>query len=341
MGITPAMIMGLAGAGLGGAGLAGLFGGPGKVQLPPQQSWPIGPAFGQGAGAISDLGQYNIGGQFLPDVTNIGRQFLNNPYASGYQQGGQLWGGLGQLNALQGLGYAGNIGGTVAPQIGAAGQILQTGFDPQQALYNRTAQQVAEQSRAGVSAAGLGATPWGAGVTGQNMSDFNINWNAAQLGRQTEAAKAAQGLYAGAGGAGINAFNLGNTATLAGVNASSLPWGIQNAILGAQLGGLGGVNQFAQGAAAIPQQQAGDWLSYMQAVNQANSIANQQGQLGLSQQQQGFNQQQAWMRQLGGGFGMMFPPGGGGFPQTFQNWGGGFPGGGPANYNMTGLPWGQ
>jgi len=327
MGITPAMLMGGLGAGVGGAGLFGAFGSPSNVQLPPQQNWPIGPAFARGAGAIGDLGQYNIGGQFLGDVSGIARGFMANPYAGGFQGGANLFGGLGQLNALGGLGMAGQIGGTVAPQIGAAGAILNQAFDPQQALYQRTAQQVGEQSLAGLSQSGLAGTPWGQGVAGKTMADFNIDWQNNLLNRMGVGAEAARGLYGGALGSATGAFGLGSSAIGAGLGSAQAPWSAYNAILGGALQGPQAAAQFGNLTSTIPQLQAGDWLNYMGQVNAANQVGNQQAQLALSQQNQQFNQQQAWLRQFGGGMGLMFPPGGGWGP--FGGGGGGYYGGSP------------
>ena len=73
---------------LGAAGsLAGMFGGntPQNVQLPQMQQTGIGPGQLGASGAIQNLGNYNVGAQFSPNVAAIGQQYLANPYASGFQ----------------------------------------------------------------------------------------------------------------------------------------------------------------------------------------------------------------------------------------------------------------
>ena len=75
---------------------------------------------------------------------------------------------------------------------------MQTAFDPQQALYGRTQQQLQDQVRAGQGARGLGNSAVGAGLEDQAMGNFNIDWQNQQLARQTQGMSAmAQGSQAG------------------------------------------------------------------------------------------------------------------------------------------------
>ena len=72
-------------------------------------------------------------------------------------------------------------------QANAAGQQLwQTGMDPQNALYDRTVQHLQDQQRAASSASGVGMSPYGAGLEGQALGNFNIDWQNQQLHRQTQ-----------------------------------------------------------------------------------------------------------------------------------------------------------
>jgi len=67
-----------------------------------------------------------------------------------------------------------------------AGQSLwNTAQDPQNALRDRTHQQLVESVRAGQNARGLTMTPYAAGLENQANSDFLMNWNDRQLGRQS------------------------------------------------------------------------------------------------------------------------------------------------------------
>ena len=80
-----------------------------------------------------------------------------------------------------------------------ASQALQTGFDPQNALYTRTAQQVQDQTRSAEAAAGVAATPYGAGVESQNMSNFNLDWINQEQQRQAAGAATANSLMSAMG----------------------------------------------------------------------------------------------------------------------------------------------
>lgn len=136
----------------------------------------------------------------------------------------------------------------------AGQQTYQTALDPQSSLYNRTAQQTQDQVRAGESARGITMSPYGAGVEGKAMSDFNIDWQNQQLQRQVQ---------------GLQGFSgAGNTAANAGVanNAQAFmqnQTGLNNLTTG--LGGLfgqggqgvGGGASFGAGAA----NPIGAWLN--------------------------------------------------------------------------------
>ena len=97
-------------------------------------------------------------------------------------------GGAGIAGGLAGLGNASQLQGAASSALPYGQQILQTGFDPQGALYNRTAGQVSDQSNAINAMSGVAGTPYGAGVSDMNMRNFNLDWQDRQLGRQSTAA---------------------------------------------------------------------------------------------------------------------------------------------------------
>lgn len=152
----------------------------------------------------------------LPQAQAATSNLAANPFLTGYQNAANTAGAYGagtvapgqQQGAatLQGLAnqsapYAGNILQSANASIPAANQILQTGFDPQNALYNRTAQQLTDQTNAVNSMYGLSSSPYGAGVAAHNLENFNIDWQNQQLQRQTQAAQGYTGLLGGAAGA--------------------------------------------------------------------------------------------------------------------------------------------
>jgi len=97
-------------------------------------------------------------------------------------------GGAGIYGALQGMGNASQLQDLSGSAIPYAQQILQTGFDPQSQLYNRTAGQVSDQSNAINAMSGVAGTPYGAGLSDMNMRNFNLDWQDRQLGRESTAA---------------------------------------------------------------------------------------------------------------------------------------------------------
>ncbi len=295
-------------------GLGGLFGGGSdqpNAPPPPPPTYQLQYTHDADANAMDktgSLGNYNTAGQSLGQYGNIVQSLLNNPYASQYQQGANATAGLGWGTGLEQLGGASNLiqqGNSMLPY---AQSILNTGFDPQNALYDRTLQQVTDQSRAAQSARGIAMSPYGAGVENKALSDFNIDWQNNLLNRQNTAAQGAGYLTNSAG----NAINLGQNVGTLGLqtltNAAGLPYATANTLGTNQLGTLGQYGQFGQSASAIPQQQIANYLQYLAAANSASGTANQgaavqnqayANQLTANNQQ--FNQGQRYGQNFGSG----------------------------------------
>ena len=95
---------------------------------------------------------------------------------------------------------------------GAANQALATGFDPQNALYNKMYQQNQDQTNATNAANGVANTPYGAGLAQQSGANFNLDWENQAIQRQQTGAQTAEGLL------GTQASNI---ATGAGLEQSA------------------------------------------------------------------------------------------------------------------------
>lgn len=102
------------------------------------------------------------------------------------------------------------------PFMSAAGQTLNTAYDPQKDLYNRSFQQNAEQTNAINAQNGVVGSPFAAGVASDQSRNFNIDWDNAQLQRQI----AALGAYGTAEGTATGAVN--NTLTTGANNFATL-----------------------------------------------------------------------------------------------------------------------
>lgn len=188
-------------------------------------------------------GQSILNNAFNPLYGGVLQNVLNNSFTgqamAGAQQGAQL-GGAG-ANQLQGMadnlqGVSQQIGQSIPQLQGAASSILNTGFDPQSALFNRTQQQTLDQSNVVNAMSGLGGTPYGASVSANAMGNMDINWQNQQLARQTQAGSSAQGLDTAAASIGGmqgqlagEAGNLYQAAPGLAASSAALPSGVNNA----------------------------------------------------------------------------------------------------------------
>ncbi len=116
--------------------------------------------------------------------------------ASMQPQGGPAAGGGGA--GYNGPGTINDTAFTNAiPQaLGYGNAAVQVGNDPQNALYDRTLGQYKDQVNADLASRGLSMSGAGAGIMGQDLNNFNIDWQNTQLGRMQQA----QSIYSGYGG---------------------------------------------------------------------------------------------------------------------------------------------
>ncbi|HEX8838199.1 MAG TPA: hypothetical protein VF748_14755 [Candidatus Acidoferrum sp.] len=285
--------------------MSGLFGG--NTPTPPvqqAQTFPNTPQAAQSAfGDIGNLNQFSLGGATLPQILQLAQSTA-----------GGVTGAPGQFA----LGTAGQVApqlvnaglGEISSSVGAmpyVQQILQTAFDPQNALYNRTLSDVTNQAGAAAANAGVASTPYGASTVGNTLSNFNIDWANQQLQRQAtglgSAIPALEGLGTTAAGGGELATMGGGLpfTTLAGLNQSGM---------GALTGAVGAGNEAAQ----VPQTAIGDWLSYLSGNNSAisqNNAANMAAaEFQAQQEQQQFQNIASAFGGLGSSLGGLFGAGG-------------------------------
>jgi hypothetical protein len=141
---------------------------------------------------------------------------------------------------------------------GAPGKIIEQAFDPQQALYNRTLNQLRGQTDTQLAETGLGNTPYGAAVMGNALSNFNIDWQNQLLNREITGAEGAAQLYGQAIGAGSGALAPQQSAVSSDLN----------------LEGLASTAQTAQNQLAVQAQEAEiqAMLANQQLKNQASQF---------------------------------------------------------------------
>jgi hypothetical protein len=246
----------------------------GAYQPPSPPSGLGGGQGGQGggqSGAPTDFAGINN----VLSQAGAGMNSMYNQYAPGMMQNA-----YDQGQYMQSLGnqLSGAYGGL---QTGA-NSILNTAFDPQNALYARTQQQLQDQTNSALSQRGIGMSPYGAGVASNAMSNFNIDWQNQQLQRQATGLGAA-GTALGQYGAGVAG---GQGLAAQGVN---LPANMQSTLFSNQNSALQPFqqvqgNNLQEQQLQQQQQQAQEALMMqymgMQQKNQQQQYQNQMGQLG-------------------------------------------------------------
>lgn len=264
------------GGALGGGTGTGLGGGGGASGYMPSYQQPTSGAYQSGVAAPTspDINGVNN----IMSQAGAGMNQMYNQYAPGAMQNAQ-----GQGQYMQNLGN--QLSGAYGGLQSGANSIMNTAFDPQNALYNRTQQQLQDQINSANSMNGTAMTPYGAGVGANAMSNFNIDWQAQQLQNQATGLGAA-GTALGQYGAGVTG---GQNLAQAGVQ---LPTSQQS-------------NLFANQNSALAPYQAvsSNQLQQQQLAQQQEALAMQWYQQQNQQNQQQYQNQMGMFSGLGGALG--------------------------------------
>lgn len=220
---------------------------------------PMDPNLG-GAQAGAYGGTQGLGAYTQP-TQQIYYNQAGNPYGGGAITGATQAGTALQQGGQATLDNAGAFTGAAQGVLPYASEALTTGFDPQLALYGQEHQANTDFTNAALSQRGLGATPWGAGVSSMSDQYFNTNWLQTQLNREQTGANTAAGLYgAGEGlaktGAGLYSMGAGQIA-----EGGALPYQVST-----------GINRdlasFIPYLTSNQQNQINDYLNYYGTANQ-------------------------------------------------------------------------
>lgn len=298
------MLGGIGAAVGGGSALLGLLGVGKNTPAAPPPAYQPQNSPGADTGAYTgtqNLDSTNTAAQALPYAQNTFQSLYNNPYASPMQAAANTTAGTG-------FGAGANLVGAGQSYLPYAQQALQTGFDPQNALYAQQFQQNTDQTNANLASRGLAMSPYGASVADTSNTNFNNQWLQTALQRQATGAGTANTLTGAA-----------NTGTTSGLNlmqsAGALPYSTYNTIGTGQNSAISSYGGFGQAASSLPQQQIADYLQYLGAGNSAAQTSNSQYSNLLTAQNQNFNQMQTLGKNLGsslGGLGTAFGGSGGG-----------------------------
>lgn len=234
--------------------------------------------FQTGVNQLSTAGS-QLYGQVAPQLSQITSNVQNNPFYQQAQQGAQTAANTAtsqvapqqlqsssQLASLSSLGGAAGVG------------VLNTGFDPQQALYNQQYQKNLDTTNATNAMYGVAGSPYGAGVANQSNTNFNIDWQNAQLARQVSALGAYDTNLGAVGTGATTASNLGTAGLNTQATAAQLP---SDVYLQQQQAGLSALGSQIQGtnAALAPTQQSiqdqGAYLGIGQTASQGATNAAQ------------------------------------------------------------------
>lgn len=223
---------------------------------------------------LNNFNTYSSGvpAQFVPEYQAYGQNIISNPFAAQALTG--------SYNASQ---YGTN---TLAPQQQAGAtslynlgnSITAQSLDPQNALYNQTAQNVLGQSAVANAQSGVQG-PAAAGVTDNNLNNFNLNWQNNQLSREAQGAQAAGQAYAG--GSALGTAGLSDLASSSALLQNTYNQQ-QQSILGGLNDQIGGIN-----TAFGPDQSIASLLqSYLGLGQSATNLAQVGQQAGFNQNQQ-------------------------------------------------------
>ena len=200
-------------------------------------------------GQINNLLQTGV-----PQLQQIGQNAIAQiPGITGAYQNASNYANAGAnfaANNAQGLATAGQ-------------QVWNTALDPQQALYNRTLNQITQQDNAQQAARGLTMSPVGQELSNQATSNFNIDWQNQQLQRQLSGLQGLGSAYGGATNMGIAGSNLMNSAANNAGLAASAPLQIGSAATQAPLGLLNSAYPILNAGNAANAAQAGLGMQYM------------------------------------------------------------------------------
>jgi hypothetical protein len=238
---------------------------------PPNQAGAAS-AFQQGASQLSSQGN-SLYNQANSGYSQLYNNALTNPYYAGAQANANATGQAGVNFGNQEVGWAQGLQGLASSLGQYQTGIAQTAYDPQNALYNRTQNQVTNQANAQAAASGLAGSPFGASLTNQANENFNIDWQNNQQQRQNAGVAALGSLDSTMSGLTTAAGTLGTS----GLNTAAQSGQLANQVYGMNQQNIqNSLNELVGGDnAASSQQQTGaqDQMQYLQLGQTASKGA--------------------------------------------------------------------
>lgn len=300
-----------------------LFGGSDSSPSAPNLSTFQLPGLNDATNNWSSLLNKNIANNPYADYAGTAKdifgQTYNAPTAAGYQGAANKAGtAAGNLAAMD-TANAAQVSGAAPGLFSGAAAVQNMGLDPQQALYNRTLQQVQQQHAVNNSQNGLAGSPYGAGLSNEATNNFNIDWQGQQLNRAIAALGAAGTADTTAAGLDTTANTLGREGVASTLAAGQLPYDASQQIAGNNSNALATLLSTLQGANSSNQMSLQDIMQYLAlGSGQANAQAgfNQTSYEDALKQSQ---DSQAGLGSLGNNIGSFLFGGSGGKSQSATN----------------------
>lgn len=231
---------------------------------------------------LSQLQNNNIPQQIYPQIATAAQGIVNNPTAPAAQMAADTSGAAYTAAGNQDIAQGNTLTGTGNAMLPYVQQILQTGFDPQNALYAKTLQQTQDQVNASNAAAGLGTSPVGAAIDANNLSNFNINWQNNLLNRENSAASGASTINQAAGSDITQGANLATTGASNINTGGQIPYTQYNTNLGNALTALNNQSTAGANTNVVPQNVLNALQSYLQLGQNAYASTNAQANQNFS-----------------------------------------------------------
>lgn len=216
--------------------------------------------------------------QYSPQFANVFNSLYNSPYAGGYQAAANTSGTQSTATGANALNNSTALSSGVNPLTQYSNQILQTAFDPSQALYAQNLQNT--QNAANVANAQYGLTgQQAAGNLNQATTNFGIDWQAQELANQAAGLQGAAAGYGAAGTAGNNALNLGTGAAQSTLAGGLTPYSAGTNIGNAQTSALQSYINALLGPSTSAQSTIGNEQNYLNTgISASEDAASQAAQ---------------------------------------------------------------
>jgi len=208
-------------------------------------------------------------------MAQVFQSLFNSPYASGYQGAANTAGGGYNTVGTQALNNSTALSGALGPALTGAQSVLNTAFDPQQALYSQLLQKTNDQTNVNNAQYGLTGQQ-AAGNVNQADTNFNIDWQNNELARQLQGLSSYDQTLGSVGNAADAAGKIGTSGAGSILAGGQTPYGANSTIGAGQTSALDQYIQQLLGPVTSSASTIGQQQNYLNTgVNASNDAASQ------------------------------------------------------------------